>query len=820
MGDAKTLMSLSLKDEASRQLKTFEGNYKKTIKNVEGTDLDVDASIGKLTSGLGGAGALLGIGGMTAGVAMLGSAINDMATQAGQLQLVRTAFDNLAAGAGQSSDAMLASMRSASQGMVSDYDLILSANKAMMLGVADTGEELSALLEIARSRGAAMGLSLTQAFSDIVTGLGRESALILDNLGIVIDSQAAMDAYAKTLGTTADALDGAQRKQALLNAVMAQTPASSGGASGGVATAAAQAAAAQANAAAKAGEFFAPIVRDANQGTVDLLNALGGTFDEFAVQMREINDLLAGATIPDDMVGRFTDLQNAMTGVGQALAMGVPMADTYANTLGNMADSAILYGQISDQQANSIRTIAALTQDAIKASTAHKAAVDAQTAAYQAQFSPVSYLGDTVRNLTQRQQENKTAAEAAAMGIAGFGRVAAAGAVDVASMEAAVRGLNNAMAGMQPILAGVASMRQSAIGQAESLGLQAIAEGADPAQVAGMVATVTDEVWNLGLSYEATTEAQFANKVLVGQSTSSLSEYVEQLRETNRSASSLASGGLAQVDQALENLRGRVGSVLGESLSLDPIGVNPADFLPRPDAVQEDAFRLADVMVQGFASPWASYFESTFPALFADMTAGGDIQAGAAKVLQEFQQGMRPELLNFDAIKEKVKAALAMDDALAGMRDQITTELTGAGASIEQVKSALNGVLGGAGLGGAAVDAAGGAAGQMTQAITVTPQFDLSAVRAAAEGIGVEFANGMNAPEAANRFSTTFMISMKNFYGRFYASGAASANEWGNGFTAVVEQNVPPYLLQMLVTLVTPGVMARIAAAGTAEGAE
>ena len=35
-------------------------------------------------------------------------------------------------------------------------------------------------------RGRAMGLSTTQAFGDIVTGIGRMSPLILDNLGICL----------------------------------------------------------------------------------------------------------------------------------------------------------------------------------------------------------------------------------------------------------------------------------------------------------------------------------------------------------------------------------------------------------------------------------------------------------------------------------------------------------------------------------------------------------------------------------------------------------------------------------------------------------
>ena len=57
----------------------------------------------------------------------------------------------------------------------------------------------------------------------------------------------------------------------------------------------------------------------------------------------------------------------------------------------------------------------------------------------------------------------------------------------------------------------LASMRQSAASQAQSLGLQAISSGADPTKVTAMVAELSDRLMNLGLSYDMTTEAQFAN---------------------------------------------------------------------------------------------------------------------------------------------------------------------------------------------------------------------------------------------------------------------------------------------------------------------
>jgi hypothetical protein len=130
----------------------------------------------------------------------------------------------LAAGVGQSSDEILDSLRATSDGTISDYDLMLSANRgAMMLGVADTAEEMSSLLDIARRRGQAMGLTTQQAFNDIVTGLGRGSALILDNLGIVIDLEEAYESYAAQMGKTANQLTDVEKKQAMVNRVMRET---------------------------------------------------------------------------------------------------------------------------------------------------------------------------------------------------------------------------------------------------------------------------------------------------------------------------------------------------------------------------------------------------------------------------------------------------------------------------------------------------------------------------------------------------------------------------------------------------------------------
>ena len=54
--------------------------------------------------------------------------------------------------------------------------------------------------------------------------------------------------------------------------------------------------------------------------------------------------------------------------------------------------------------------------------------------------------------------------------------------------------------------------------------------------------------------------------------------------------------------------------------------------------------------------------------------------------------------------------------------------------------------------------------------------------------------------------------------GGFNTVGRTAGTLWGDGFLAVVGDNVPPALITLLVSLVTPGVMARVAAENTRRG--
>jgi len=141
----------------------------------------------------------------------------ELAKTAAEVDRVRDAFRNL-----QGTDATqtLDQLRAASRGTIADLDLMLSANKAMMLEVAQDADTLSRLMVVAMERGRAMGRSASESFTDIVTGIGRLSPWILDNLGIVTGGEAAYAQYAETLGKTVEQLTAAEKRQMLLNKVL------------------------------------------------------------------------------------------------------------------------------------------------------------------------------------------------------------------------------------------------------------------------------------------------------------------------------------------------------------------------------------------------------------------------------------------------------------------------------------------------------------------------------------------------------------------------------------------------------------------------
>jgi hypothetical protein len=128
------------------------------------------------------------------------------------------AFKSMAASVGMDATAEFQKLREASRGLIDDKSLVESANRAMSLGI--PLEKLAGFIQVASAKARDMGTDTTAAFNDLVVALGRGSAPILDNLGIIVKTEAANKAYADSLGKTVDQLTDAEKKQAFMNAAL------------------------------------------------------------------------------------------------------------------------------------------------------------------------------------------------------------------------------------------------------------------------------------------------------------------------------------------------------------------------------------------------------------------------------------------------------------------------------------------------------------------------------------------------------------------------------------------------------------------------
>ena len=187
-------------DDIGKELGELEGKQEKTGSILESSWAKVAVGIGIATAAL---------------AAM--KKVYDFAKEGAEIARLRDSFEKLG-----NSERDLEILRKASLNSISDQNLMLATNKAQLLGVSDNTEDLAGLLEVAAVRGRAMGLSTSEAFSDIITGVGRLSPMILDNLGIVTGGQKVFDDYARTLGITADKLTDVQKRQALVNLIITQ----------------------------------------------------------------------------------------------------------------------------------------------------------------------------------------------------------------------------------------------------------------------------------------------------------------------------------------------------------------------------------------------------------------------------------------------------------------------------------------------------------------------------------------------------------------------------------------------------------------------
>lgn len=198
MGDRIVEVIIKAKDTTANAI----GKFRRRMRGVEQTIKAVTRVVVASTAA---------IGAMVLGLTKL-------AERGDKVNAVKRAFARITG----DETAALEKLRRSAQGTISDFELMAFHNQALTLGAADTTEAFAEMVEISRELGRAQGLDALQSLESLTTGLGRQSKLFLDNLGILLDTEKAYEDYAKSLGKTADQLTDNEKRTAFLTAAMEQ----------------------------------------------------------------------------------------------------------------------------------------------------------------------------------------------------------------------------------------------------------------------------------------------------------------------------------------------------------------------------------------------------------------------------------------------------------------------------------------------------------------------------------------------------------------------------------------------------------------------
>ena len=723
MGVTDTLMRVKGVNEFGPVVREVKGQIGDLDRTAQSVGASIGGSLGGMIAG--------GVGALAVG-ALVDTGV-ELAKLGAQAIRVEDGFRNLMTSIGSTSEQALGKLRAASLNTIDDTNLMLSSNRAVMLGVADSADELARLLSAAAARGRNLGVGTEQAFNDIVTGIGRMSPLILDNLGIVTGGEKAFEAYAQTIGKTAKELSDAEKKQFLINKVLADAT---------------------------------PLANDAAtsfEAVAAKMDNLRTSFGKILVTMADTAGIL---TVVSDLANRM-DLASAISrgldasglnAFQQNLAflkdkLGLPLSPAEALVAKLLRlDAAVKAGSMSLEDAGKRAT--ALTNTYVEAGT---------------------NAGVMVR--TMDQVAARATYMAGSISVATNAIMTLGSAAGVASDQ--LRGMSP---GFDAVSTQIARLRALAESKALSLVDTMGVEGAR-----GVWKTAGDFVDEYAYRVQRAGVTEEEAKLQAAATEKAINALGVSFKTT--------AAGVNTYNDALERLRGSVESAIGGAIS----GTKSLmDFSAEgmvgsfdPNGPARNFGRMWDVAVNGFKSQWLEPLrqEGLIP---DDVIAQGEdaIKRFAEGKARAFQAGTDLGMLDKEAIKRQVMQQIAAEAEMAAMRDQILAELAGQGINRTAAAGALDTVLG-------------------QQGMAPTGQ-------AGATGYAEGFSSGLIGQ--GSKIVAVLATEIEENKGGFDTVGRTAGTLWGQGFLAVVGDNVPPALVTLLVSLVTPGVMARVAAENNRRG--
>jgi len=210
--------SVRMWDAANRGWNRFESGAKRFVRFTT-----------RMTQGIGGAvksvinlrNAFLLLG---AAAAILGAikALDLLIQRGSEVKRTTEAFVSLTGGVAGFGKELVTRTGKAVRGLIGDLDIMRSANRAVLLGIPVTAEKFAELSEAAVILGRAIGRGPVEALNDLTIGIGRQSRMILDNLGLIVSLEEANEKYARSVGKTTEDLTAMEQKLAFTTETIAK----------------------------------------------------------------------------------------------------------------------------------------------------------------------------------------------------------------------------------------------------------------------------------------------------------------------------------------------------------------------------------------------------------------------------------------------------------------------------------------------------------------------------------------------------------------------------------------------------------------------
>jgi hypothetical protein len=856
---------------------TAKDNVTPAAKNAGSALQQFDNVAGQVAGGLGGLDSALALGGAAlglAGVVQLTQALYALADAGAGFSELQGASEGLGQAFGANAKYIQYSMREAAEGTISDSALMLAANRAIVTGVTKNADVMAQLVGEAKARGDAFGLSSAQAFDTLITGIGNAAPRMLKQLGYTIDLTEANEAYAASIGTTANALSEQQQRAAVLSAVMAQAGQIPG--TDSAADSFERLGVSVERAKLSLGALIAPSLVpaiDAVSAAVDelarrLQGLPGGLQESLGIATNQLQDWQnrlgaaeqqnagvsdflfgtksAGTFGPqieaaNEQIAAMTALKNTVELVGQAYDMGSADAGRFANETNALAQAAASNGSLTKEQAARVLELNAEIANAIRgmgdmagaegalggAIASTNPAIDEQAGKLKGLWiAAAGALGATAA--FKGYQDGLKDATADTLLFQQLGRTGISlpppefrQAEALADAKKQIDEITKAANEPITLELAVKTTADSAAQKAYADAIKASGNTTEASQRAvEAAAATTDEVNRQVEAWQAAgyTTAQITNFLLPGM----------------RSQLTSANDGVSEMAKRFDEVKSKVSSIIQEAQKLgtfkasdlydpgqlDSLGLSgdsavsidqAANGGRVPDSINENAKRLMAIAKEGFADQsWLEEFKAEVPEVFKELSESPDIRGAALNILQQFQNGMRPELLDKGMIKDRVKAMILGEQNAAALAQEIAQEIaTEMGISLQQAMAATNTALG--------TGTGEGAGGSNVQAPDMTPQGTLAGESLRAGMIAGFDAGGMTVAIVA-KIDAEFS-NPKNIDALKKSGGTVGA-VWGSGFLSTVGTNIPPGLYDVLVGGLVPLIVAAIGAQGTRTGAQ